>query len=644
VNPRPWLSPFGAVFGWVAAVRAALYRLGLLRQARLDGPVISVGNLAVGGSGKTPVVARIAEILRDEGVPVAILSRGYGGSFRGDALVVSDGTTILADAASAGDEPVMLARALPGVVVAVGRHRDAVGRAVEARFGRRVHVLDDGYQHLRLARDLDILCLDPSDLRDRPLPAGRLRERPSTAARADLVLVAGEGELAAHGVRALRFGRRLVGYRDREGQPADAPVRAYLLAGIARPERFEADVAASGVEVVGGRFFRDHHRFTAAEIESVMAAARGAGADALVTTAKDATRLPSTPGGLPLRILAITAAFDDEDRLRDRLLAVARGSTKAQRRPRHALEEAAVSAVAGVVRHLRRPAALALGRMLGRLLGDLDRRHVAIAADNLRRAFPDWDEARLLRTTRSVYAHFGRVLLDILWIHGRPREEVLALVDTVGREHVEAAMTAGKGAILATAHIGNWELHGIAHGWLFGAIGVVARPLDNPALDERLCDFRRVGGNAVIYKQKSLAQVIRAMREGRGVAILLDQNVQEKDGIFVDFFGRPAATTTVAAALALKTGCALVPCHTELRPDGQYRLVYDPPLVWAPTGDRQADIAQITQQLTRHIESWAREIPEQWLWIHRRWKTQPGTPQRSAISDQPSAVSVVQES
>jgi len=277
----------------------------------------------------------------------------------------------------------------------------------------------------------------------------------------------------------------------------------------------------------------------------------------------------------------------------------------------------------GVVSRLPRRAALALGRALGRILGDLDQRHVTIAVDNLRRAFPEWDESRLLRTARAVYAHFGQVLLDILWLDGRSRQEVLGLMDVEGAEHVRAAMAAGRGAILATCHLGNWELHGVGHGHAFGPIGVVARPLDNRALDRRLCAFRTAGGNTVIYKQRAVAQVLATLRAGQGVAILIDQNVQAKDGIFVEFFGRPAATTTVVAALAVKTGCALVPCHSEIQTDGRYRMVYEPALVWSPSGNRQADIAHLTQELTRRVEAWVRQVPEQWLWIHRRWKTQP---------------------
>lgn len=290
---------------------------------------------------------------------------------------------------------------------------------------------------------------------------------------------------------------------------------------------------------------------------------------------------------------------------------------------RFALEARAAAVVTRALARLPRRAALALGRRLGALWSEVDRRHVAIAADNLRRAFPHWPDAQAWRTARGVYAHFGAAMLDLLWLDGRARDVVLGMVEVEGREHVEQALARGRGALLVTAHIGNWELHGLAHGWLFGPIGVIARPLDNPRLDDRLCALRTRGGNTVIYKRKALATVLRLLREGKGVAVLIDQNVQEKDGIFAEFFGRPAATTTVAAALALKTGCAVLPTRAILQRDGRYRLVYDPPLRIEPTGDRDADIAAITQALTHVIEGWVRDTPEQWLWMHRRWKTRP---------------------
>ena len=290
---------------------------------------------------------------------------------------------------------------------------------------------------------------------------------------------------------------------------------------------------------------------------------------------------------------------------------------------KRALEAWSAAVVSAILRRLPRGAALWLGRCLGRLMGVLDPRHVGLAVENLRRAFPDWDERRLDETARGVYVHFGQVLLDILWLQGRPREEVLQVVEVQGREHVERAMAAGRGAIMATAHMGNWEVHGVAHGWIFGAIDVIARPLDNPALDLRLNALRGASGNSIVYKQRALARILRSLRAGRGVAILVDQNVQAREGVFVEYFGRPAATTTVVAALVLKTGCAVVPAHSEVLPDGRYRMIYDPPLSWTPSGDRDADIRRITQDVTRQIEKWVRRAPEQWLWTHRRWKTRP---------------------
>jgi KDO2-lipid IV(A) lauroyltransferase len=307
------------------------------------------------------------------------------------------------------------------------------------------------------------------------------------------------------------------------------------------------------------------------------------------------------------------------------------------RERRFALEARAAAVLQALVRPLPRRSALALGRALGRLLADLDPRHVRIASENLRRAFPHWDEPRRLRTARAVYAHFGQILVDILWLDGRPREQFLSLVVEEGRENVDRVRAAGRGAVYITAHFGNWEFYGVAWAWMGEPIGVVARPLDNPALDARLNAFRAQSGNTVISKRRALGEILRIIRSGQGVAILVDQNVQEQDGIFVDFFGRPAATTTVAAALTVKTGCALVPVHCESLPDGRYRFVYGKAVEWTTSGSRQDDIARLTQAITSAIEGWVRERPEQWLWMHRRWKTQPRPVEEAAAAPAPAA-------
>jgi tetraacyldisaccharide 4'-kinase len=201
---------------------------------------------------------------------------------------------------------------------------------VERRFGRRVHLLDDGFQHLRLARDLDVLCVTMEDLDDRPLPAGQLREFPGAISRAHVVLWNGGEPLPEDlarrpGCATFMVKRHVEGFFDLEGRPQAAPARPYLLAGIARPERFASDVGARVGEIAGCAFFRDHHPFTEEEVRSIEAEASSLGADALVTTAKDAVRLPSAALSLPLLVLRISAAVIDEESLKGRLVAVAAG-------------------------------------------------------------------------------------------------------------------------------------------------------------------------------------------------------------------------------------------------------------------------------------------------------------------------------
>ena len=309
-----------------------------------------------------------------------------------------------------------------------------------------------------------------------------------------------------------------------------------------------------------------------------------------------------------------------------------------KRERRYALEAALASGVSAVVRRLPRRLVLALGRGLGRAWGALDQRHLRIAADNLRRAFPDWNEERVLRTARGVYAHFGTILFDILWMEGRTRDELLAITDVEGLELGLAAVASSRGVVCPTGHFGNWEFQGVVSPLLVGPFSVVARPLDNPKLDRRLVGLRTSTGNTVIYKKKALSQIMQTIRGGGVVAIVIDQNVQAKDGVFVEFFGRPACTTTVAAALALKMGCMIVPVHCSLGPDGRYKMVYGPAVEW-DGGRSSEDVAALTQRLTSIIEGWVRENPEQWLWLHRRWKTRPPEEASAPVSDGPEAPS-----
>ncbi len=307
-----WWLP-AKIFGLLTAFRAWLYARGLFSSRSLERPVISVGNLTVGGSGKTPFVAYLARILRDAGYQPIVLSRGYRGRAEKTGLVVSDGETVSATPEEAGDEPYMLACELPGVAVAVGRDRYRSGRRLEDRFEKAIHLLDDGFQHLALKRNLNILLLDATDPFGgyRLLPAGRLREPLSALGRADLVVVT-RSHLAASSEEIEEVVRRyhprvpiqyfyhdMVGIRDlRTGHVehlrgwVNRPVS--VLAAVGNPAALLADLRLYQLRVVAEYLHRDHHPFRQQDLERALEPLSRGQAEAVVTTEKDAVRL----GGL----------------------------------------------------------------------------------------------------------------------------------------------------------------------------------------------------------------------------------------------------------------------------------------------------------------------------------------------------------
>ena len=293
--------------------------------------MISVGNLNTGGSGKTPIVAHVAALLAARGEIPAILSRGYGRtSPESGATVVSDGRTVLASLERAGDEPLMLARALPKVPVVVATDRYVAGRVAERTLGATVHVLDDGFQHLGLERDVDLLVACSQDLRDRVLPAGRLREPLTAAASADALLVENPGPVTmdelkrAFGVSTAFHVERRIG-RPRwlhSGEPATIGAGAAIVAvaGIARPDRFFADLEAAQLAPRTKLVFRDHHPYTEADVARIAHAARDASAAIVLTTEKDAVRLAARDLGT-LQIAAVPLTVTIEPPFADWLIA-----------------------------------------------------------------------------------------------------------------------------------------------------------------------------------------------------------------------------------------------------------------------------------------------------------------------------------
>jgi tetraacyldisaccharide 4'-kinase len=292
-----------ALYAAVVRRRRERYAANPELRRRLRRPVISVGNLAVGGRGKTPIVATIARLLLEMGERPAILSRGYGRLAADDGVViVRDPDGIRADLDRSGDEPLMLARQIPGACVLACADRYLAGRLAEHHLGATVHVLDDGFQHVQLDRDIDIVILGKDDIvTPVTLPSGRLREPLDTLAAADAIVTA-DDEVVVHGMDAeipVFRGRRTLGVP----QGADIARPAFAVAGIAAPARFFDDLRVGGWTLTGTRGFADHHRYSRADVRRIEDEARSSGASAIVTTEKDFVRL------LPFRPFAMAVGW-----------------------------------------------------------------------------------------------------------------------------------------------------------------------------------------------------------------------------------------------------------------------------------------------------------------------------------------------
>jgi len=323
---RAALFAMSKMFQVIIKTRRFLYNVRILRDTTLGVQVIAIGNLTVGGTGKTPLTSFVAAALTEAGYRVGIVSRGYRRAGGGAPLLVSDGRRLLADAAQSGDEPWLMARDNPAAAVAVGADRVAAARLLLARAPREILLLDDAFQHRRLHRDLDLLLVAAHEPfgNGRILPFGPLREPLSSLARADAIVVTrGDGLcpsplqaiLERHDPRPPLFHASLQPGRfvTARGEPVDRMAlkgfAAFAFSGIARPDRFEADLVATGVRLAGARRFADHHPYHADDLASIAAAARACGAEVLVTTEKDMVRIAAMPEAPPLYALALAVSF-----------------------------------------------------------------------------------------------------------------------------------------------------------------------------------------------------------------------------------------------------------------------------------------------------------------------------------------------
>lgn len=289
-------------------------------------------------------------------------------------------------------------------------------------------------------------------------------------------------------------------------------------------------------------------------------------------------------------------------------------------RLKHRLEHAAVRRLFRSFAARPLDEALERGARLGRLWHALDRRHRRLAETNMRLGL-GLGEAEAARTARACFEHLGRTLAEFA-LSGTRVEELLGRFRVEGEEHLRAALAGGRGCFILSGHCGNWEL---LAAWISRQVPVVglARPMNNPLVDELVARMRAAAGNRTLDARDAVREVFRSLARNEGVGVLLDQSALRRERVFVPFLGRPAATNAGLALMALKSGAPVLPAFTAREPDGRHRGWFLPPIEPCLEGDRAERVGRTTARYTAAIEACVRRSPEQWFWVHNRWKRTP---------------------
>ncbi len=272
----------------------------------------------------------------------------------------------------------------------------------------------------------------------------------------------------------------------------------------------------------------------------------------------------------------------------------------------------------GLFRRLPMGVALKLGAAIGLLGYYLSARYRRVAVRNLQRAFPDWSAKRVRTVARSTFRNFGVALAEFLKAPFLTREQLESRIELVGREHLDAAFREGKGVLLLTGHFGNWELMARYLVLLGYPIAVIARPTEDPATTELVTRVRERCGYRVYARGNAARAALKALRASEALGILPDQNAGD---VFIEFFGQKAGCVAGPAIFHLRTGAPIVPLFNVRLPGDYHRIEILPPMRFEPTGDLQADTQRIMQAWHDILECYVRRYPDQWLWLHDRWKS-----------------------
>lgn len=291
---------------------------------------------------------------------------------------------------------------------------------------------------------------------------------------------------------------------------------------------------------------------------------------------------------------------------------------------RHKLEYAPIWLILKVMGILPRSLARLLGISLAYLIYFLHPRLRRVGMRNLEMALAEKSARERRKIVRGVFRTLGRQLADFCQLPSYNLKNIDKLAVYEGFEAFDAARARGKGVLFLTAHLGGWEIGSFMHSLHGNTMAVVVRPLDNPYLGRLVTRYRTMHGNRTFEKQEFARGLLSAMKAGETVGVLMDQNMTPPQGVFVDFFGIPACTASGIARVALRTDAAVVPAFTIWDPAiGKYRVHFEPALSLIRTKDNEADVVANTAKFTKIIEEFVRKTPDQWLWVHKRWKTRP---------------------
>ncbi len=287
-------------------------------------------------------------------------------------------------------------------------------------------------------------------------------------------------------------------------------------------------------------------------------------------------------------------------------------------------ELAAVRAILGAIGALPLDKSLRFGKALGRFLARRFPRLLKTARRNLEIAFPEMPAEERERVATGTFESLGRHLGFVSHFRKFRHEDVRDLVEVVGREHFDRAHATGRGVLFFTGHFGSWEVFNLLPPAFGFKMNILVRRIDSPLVEAFVDSFRTRFGSVTLDKTRSARKMFRLLEQGELLGILADLNAQEKEGVFVDFFGRKASTTVSIAKLALKTDAVVLPAFAVWEEEkGKYVVYLEPPVEYEKTDDHEADVRRLTQDVTRVVERYVRRYPEQWLWIHKRWNTRP---------------------